>query len=66
MNDAIMIIIMKNCNDFQVHRCIECTREFITKDSVPTCLFVINISFVFEMFSESLFAVSQSITFVIA
>ena len=27
MNDAIMIIIMKNCNDFQVHRCIECMRE---------------------------------------
>ena len=24
MKDAIMIIIMKNCNDFQVHRCIEC------------------------------------------
>jgi len=22
-----MIIIMKNCNDFQVHRCIECMRE---------------------------------------
>jgi len=21
MNDAIMIIIMKNCNDFQVRRC---------------------------------------------
>ena len=27
MNDAIMIIIMKNCNDFQVHCCIECMRE---------------------------------------
>jgi len=27
MNDATMIIIMKNCNDFQVHRCIECMRE---------------------------------------
>jgi len=27
MNDAIMIIIMKNCNDFQVHRCTECMRE---------------------------------------
>jgi len=27
MNDAIMNIIMKNCNDFQVHRCIECMRE---------------------------------------
>jgi len=27
MNDAIMIIIMKNCNDFQVHRCIEYMRE---------------------------------------
>jgi len=27
MNDAIMIIIMKNCNGFQVHRCIECMRE---------------------------------------
>ena len=27
MNDAIMITIMKNCNDFQVHRCIECMRE---------------------------------------
>ena len=27
MNDAIMIIVMKNCNDFQVHRCIECMRE---------------------------------------
>jgi len=27
MNDAIMIIIMKNCNDFQVHRCIESIRE---------------------------------------
>jgi len=27
MNDAIMIIIMKNCNNFQVHRCIECMRE---------------------------------------
>jgi len=22
-----MIIIMKNCNDFQVHRCIECMGE---------------------------------------
>ena len=27
MKDAIMIIIMKNCNDFQVHRCIECMGE---------------------------------------
>jgi len=27
MNDAIMIIKMKNCNDFQAHRCIECMRE---------------------------------------
>jgi len=27
MNDAIMIIIKKNCNDFQVHRCIKCMRE---------------------------------------
>jgi len=27
MNVAIIIIIMKNCNDFQVHRCIECMRE---------------------------------------
>jgi len=27
MNDAIMIIIMKNYNDFQVHRYIECMRE---------------------------------------
>jgi len=27
MNDAIVIIIMKNCNDFQVHRCIECMGE---------------------------------------
>jgi len=27
MNDAIVIIIMKNCNDFQVHRCVECMRE---------------------------------------
>jgi len=27
MKDAIMIIIMKNCNDFQVHRCTECMRE---------------------------------------
>ena len=27
MKDAIMIIIMKNCNAFQVHRCIECTGE---------------------------------------
>jgi len=27
MNDAIMIIIMKNCNDFHVHQCIECMRE---------------------------------------
>ena len=24
---AIIIITMKNCNDFQVHRCIECIRE---------------------------------------
>ena len=23
MKDVIIIIIMKNCNDFQVHRCIE-------------------------------------------
>jgi len=27
MNDAIMINIMKNCNDFQVHQCVECMRE---------------------------------------
>ena len=27
MNVAIIIIIMKNCNDFQVHWCIECMRE---------------------------------------
>jgi len=27
MNVAIMIITMKNCNDFQVHRCIKCMRE---------------------------------------
>ena len=27
MKDVIMIIIMKNCNDFQVHRCIECMGE---------------------------------------
>jgi len=27
MNDAIMIIIMKNCNDFQVHQCIDYMRE---------------------------------------
>jgi len=27
MKDAIMIIIMKKCNDFQVHRCIECMGE---------------------------------------
>jgi len=27
MNHAIMIMIMKNCNDFQVHRCIVCMRE---------------------------------------
>ena len=40
--------------------------KFITKDSVLTCLFVINIYFVLEMFSESLFAISQSTTFVIS
>ena len=28
MNDAIMIIIMKNSNGFQVHRCIECMRNW--------------------------------------
>jgi len=27
MNDPFMIIIMKNCNDFQVHQCMECMRE---------------------------------------
>jgi len=27
MNHAIMIMLMKNCNDFQVHRCIVCMRE---------------------------------------
>jgi len=27
MNDAIIIIIMKICNDFQVHLCKECMRE---------------------------------------
>jgi len=27
MNVAIIIVIMKNCNDFQVHRCIERMRE---------------------------------------
>jgi len=27
MNVAIIIIMMKNCNDFQVHRCITCMRE---------------------------------------
>jgi len=27
MNVAITIIIMKNCNDIQVHQCIECMRE---------------------------------------
>jgi len=33
MKDAIMIIIMKNCNDFQVHRCTECMGELeATKD----------------------------------
>jgi len=39
---------------------------FITKDFVLAGLFVINIYFVLEIFSESLFAVSQSITFVIS
>ena len=27
MKDAILIIIMKNCNDFQVHPCVECMGE---------------------------------------
>jgi len=27
MKDVIIIIIMKNCNGFQVHRCIECMEE---------------------------------------
>jgi len=27
MKDATVIIIMKNCNDYQVHRCIECMGE---------------------------------------
>jgi len=35
---------------------------FVTKDSVLTCLFVINVYFVLEIFSQSLFVVSQSIT----
>jgi len=36
------------------------------KGSYAYMLFVINIYFVLEIFSESLFAVSQSITFVIS
>ena len=39
---------------------------FTTKDPVLTCLFVINIYFVLEIISESLFVVSQSIPFVIS
>jgi len=45
MNDVIMIIIMKNCDEFQVRRCIECMRELeaakdqgssrLQKDSCP-------------------------------
>jgi len=39
MNDAIMIIIMKNCNDFQVHRFIECLRELeVAKDQGSSTL----------------------------
>jgi len=38
MNDAIMIIIMKNSNDFQVHRCIECMRELEAADIPQTKL----------------------------
>jgi len=39
MNDPIMIIIMKNYNDFQVHRCIECMRELeAAKDQGPSRL----------------------------
>jgi len=39
MNDAIMIIIMKNCNDFQEHRCIECMRELeAARDQVSSRL----------------------------
>jgi len=28
MNDAIMIIIMQHCDDFQVHRFIKCVRKW--------------------------------------
>jgi len=37
---------------------------FVAKDSVLTCLFVINIYFVSEISIENLFPVSQSIAFV--
>jgi len=37
MNVAIMIIIMKNCDDFQIHRCLECMRELeAAKDQGPS------------------------------
>jgi len=40
MNDAMMIIIMKNCNDFQVHRCIECMKEWeVAKDQGSSRIF---------------------------
>jgi len=38
MNVAIIIIIMKNCNDFQVHRYIECMSELeAVKDQEHRC-----------------------------
>ena len=35
MNHAIMIMIMKNCNDFQVHRCIVCSQKHVHTETLP-------------------------------
>jgi len=42
MNVAIIIIIMKNCNDFQVHRCIEYMRELEAAKDQGSCAWRVN------------------------
>jgi len=56
-NCTNLLVIQRSFNRLQF--------TFISKESVLTCLFVINIYFVLEIFNESLFAVSQSVAFVI-
>jgi len=56
MNVAVIIIIMKNCNDFQLHRCVECMRELeAAKDQGSSKLqtYLVQRNYVISIFAKS-------------